>query len=209
MDELFKLSIVSRINQDIETFSQWITELQVAIDGYEAIINSLPDNEFTALVKRVLTATVNDFKARQTLLQAVIDQLEDLKKKFDDRSRATGIIFLNESGEEITKMDIQIDKNKNASIKIVDKGGNDAKVDGLPVWELDAEFAALEVAADGMSAKLVPTGKIGVATLKVKADADMGEGVEELAAELELAFLPGKAVGILLSVTDAEVPAEG
>jgi hypothetical protein len=55
-----------------------------------------------------------------------------------------------------------------------------------------------------MSAKLIPSGALGACDLVVKADADVGAGIEEISGSAQLAFLPGKAVGVLLSLSDEE-----
>lgn len=64
-------------------------------------------------------------------------------------------------------------------LKIVNKAGLPAKVDGLPKWSVDEKLASLVVAEDGMSAVITALAA-GIALVQVTADADLGEGVKEL-----------------------------
>lgn len=205
MRDLFLQSIIISLDATIKEFKERNEVLNDLIAELEALKLRWQESSD---VLAALQVAIERAVTKQALHLEVIEGLEQLKKKYDASPRAARILFFNEEGKEINSMEIQIDKQKKALIKIVDKAGNDAKVDGLAQWELDAEFAVLEVAEDGLSAQLKPTGKLGVASLKVKADADLGEGVEHIEAQAELAFLPGKAVGILLSVSDAEPAVE-
>lgn len=86
------------------------------------------------------------------------------------------------------------------SLAIVDAAGNPAVVDGIPQYEVtDKDAATLEVAEDGMSVVVVPTGKIAKFDLQVKADADLGDGVKELLGTLEIETLSGEAVSMSLT----------
>ena len=78
--------------------------------------------------------------------------------------------------------------------------GNAARVDGAPAWAVTDESAAkLEVAEDGMSAVLTPTGVAATFQVQVKADADLGEGVKELLGSLDVEVLSGEAVSLEIS----------
>lgn len=88
-----------------------------------------------------------------------------------------------------------------ASVAFFDKGGNPAQVDGLPKWGVsDESIASLEVAADGMSAKATAL-KSGSFKFVGTADADLGEGVKQLAFESEeIVVLAGEAVRVQLTL---------
>lgn len=81
------------------------------------------------------------------------------------------------------------------SINPVTAAGNPAKVDGLPVWtSSDEGVITLEVAEDGLSAWAKTVGNLGSAQLIVKADADLGEGIREIIAILDVEVKPAEAV---------------
>ena len=83
------------------------------------------------------------------------------------------------------------------SIKPVTKAGNPAPIDGLPVWSLGCEdHLKLEVSEDGLSAVVSAVGKLGVCQVNVKADADLGEGVEEIVGAVDVEVKAGKAVNL-------------
>lgn len=81
------------------------------------------------------------------------------------------------------------------SIEPKTAAGNPARLDGVPVWSVsDAEFLTLEVAPDGLSAVATTTGKLGVCQIQVTADADLGDGVRELTALLDIQLVAAEAV---------------
>jgi hypothetical protein len=83
------------------------------------------------------------------------------------------------------------------SIKPVTKAGNPAPIDGLPLWSLGCEdHLKLEVSEDGLSVVISSLGKLGVCQVNVKADADLGEGVEEITGTVDIEVKAGKAVNV-------------
>lgn len=88
-----------------------------------------------------------------------------------------------------------------ASVAFFDKGGNAAKVDGLPKWGVsDESVASLKISEDGMSAEATAL-KAGSFKFVGTADADLGEGVKPLAFESEeIVVLAGEAVMVKLSL---------
>ena len=95
------------------------------------------------------------------------------------------------------------DKTAVLSIKPVDAHGHDAPIDGKPEWTVsDPTFATLEVAEDGLSATVLPTGtSIGTFQVSVSVDADLGEGVETLSGLLDVEVVAGKAVNLEISAS--------
>lgn len=90
-----------------------------------------------------------------------------------------------------------------ASVQPVDAKGNPAAVDGVAVWETSEPIlATLEVADDGLSAKIVPTGVLGHVQIRVRADARMGPDVREISGLLEIELVAAEAVS--LNVTAGE-----
>jgi len=83
----------------------------------------------------------------------------------------------------------------------VSKAGNPAPVDGAPKWSVsDETVLTLVVAADGLSCDVVTTGKLGSSQVAVVADADLGEGVTELTATLDVDVKASAAVNLGLDV---------
>ncbi len=82
-------------------------------------------------------------------------------------------------------------------IRVVDKAGNPAIVDGSPSWaSSDEAVATVQAAPDGMTATVVATGALGTAQVSVQADADLGEGVTPLVGVLDVEVVASAAVGL-------------
>lgn len=91
-------------------------------------------------------------------------------------------------------MQLPDDKKVTATASFTDAKGNAAKVDGNPVWGTDRDDL-LKVADNGDgSATIEPVGPLGSAQVTCKADADVGEGVEELTLLGTVEVIAGKAV---------------
>jgi hypothetical protein len=71
------------------------------------------------------------------------------------------------------------DKQKVLTIKPKDARGNDAPIDGAPVWSTsNSELVTLTPSADGLSCTVTPVGPLGTCTISVTGDADLGPGVK-------------------------------
>lgn len=90
------------------------------------------------------------------------------------------------------------DKKATASVSWVDKKGNPALIDGVPVWATsDNTITDLQVAADGLSAVLLG-GLVGNCQISVTADADLGAGTKAVVALLDVQVVAGEAaVGVI------------
>ncbi len=107
-------------------------------------------------------------------------------------------------------MKLKISQNLPVSVTFEDKFGNTAQVDGLPSWAVtDEKLATLEVADDGMSAVVKPTGLAGSFKVQCSADGDLGEGVKSILGELDIDLLPGDATTVDLKAGDpVDAPVE-
>lgn len=85
----------------------------------------------------------------------------------------------------------------------VTSAGNAAKLDGKPTWEQVDGDASVEVSEDGLTATLVSGELPGESNFLVKADADLGEGVEEISESIKLIVTGAKATNLGLSVGEA------
>ena len=106
----------------------------------------------------------------------------------------------------------RIDQSIKFAPGFLDAGGNAVtELGGVPQWNVsDANIATLEVAEDGMSATLTPTGVLGTVQVSLVVDADPDADVEEINATAEVTFKAGKAVFVTLSsqVSDNMLVAE-
>lgn len=88
------------------------------------------------------------------------------------------------------------------SIAITDAEGNPATVQGAPTWESsDTNVATVTPADDGLSAVIssVEGGALGSATVTVRADADLGDGVKEITGEILVDVIASDATGVVLT----------
>lgn len=85
--------------------------------------------------------------------------------------------------------------------------GKPAKVDGAPAWVVISGNAALVVSEDGLSAEVISADDPGDTTVMVKADADLGEGVEEISDTFTVHVVGATAKNLGLSF-GAPVPKE-
>jgi hypothetical protein len=101
---------------------------------------------------------------------------------------------------KVTHMFLKITQKLPVSVAFKDSLGNAAQVDGKPAWAVDnAALATVQVADDGLSAVVVPTGTVGSFKLQVSADADLGEGVKTILGELPIDLVSGEAVAVELT----------
>lgn len=86
------------------------------------------------------------------------------------------------------------------SIKVTDKKGNPASVEGVPEWaSSDDTILTVEAAADGLSAVAKAAGPLGTAQVSVTADADLGTGVTSIIGTQDVEVVAGAAVAIALT----------
>jgi hypothetical protein len=116
------------------------------------------------------------------------------------------ILSLTKDGEykKVDKMFLKASDKLPLKLAVKDKYGNKAELDGKPQWALTNEsVGSLVVSDDGMSAEFSPNGVSSAFKVQVSADADLGEGVKSLLAELELEVLAGEAVSLELSAGES------
>lgn len=80
--------------------------------------------------------------------------------------------------------------------------GRPARLDGVPGWaSSDTNVVSLVIAPDGLSADVVSVGP-GTAVVQVSADADLGPGVRELTATLDVTVIEAEAATMALEAGD-------
>jgi len=118
-------------------------------------------------------------------------------RQLPQKSTATFSLHANGGNMRLVLTDIQ---QVVLDIKPVTAAGNPAPVDGTPTWDLsDQTLGTLNVAADGLSATFVTSGKLGSAQINVTADADMGEGVKTISGMLEFEVVASEAASLGIS----------
>jgi hypothetical protein len=88
------------------------------------------------------------------------------------------------------------DKKVKVQVKYVDSKGNTARVDGDVQWESsDDEVASVGVLqGETTKAEVIPGDKLGQAQITATADADLGEGKQEIIATMNVIVVAGSAV---------------
>lgn len=98
-------------------------------------------------------------------------------------------------------MMLPIDKKLvGCTVSYVDAAGNAAVVDGVPVWATDRpDLLTLVPSEDGMSCDITPAGLLGIGQITISADADIGDGVQELITLGSIECVAGEAVSGVLN----------
>lgn len=97
-------------------------------------------------------------------------------------------------------MQIKAGNKVKISIDPKDSYGNKARIENT-VWTLsDPSLGSMEPSTDGNSVTFSSIGKVGEAVIEVAADADLTEGVRNIAGSLTLEIQPGEAVDLGLFV---------
>lgn len=86
--------------------------------------------------------------------------------------------------------------------------GRPAALDGKPTWEIVSGESTIDVDEDGKSALLVSSDDPGDTQILVKADADLGEGVEEISDIIKLTVQGARAASLGLTVGTPEAKPE-
>lgn len=115
-------------------------------------------------------------------------------KAEDSRGRAVTIEF--EERREIEMLTMTDTQQAEVTLKVKDKSGRPASVEGVPLWEVapagSEMVASVKPSASGMSATII--GRLpGDCQIRVTADADMGEGVSPIIGILDVAISGGPA----------------
>ena len=97
------------------------------------------------------------------------------------------------------RMELVITDSQQFKLEIqpVDKAGNPGTLASEPVWSAsDPTILTVVPAADGMSAVVSATGKLGTAQVHVTAEGDPTPGVDTITGTLGVQVIGGKAVAL-------------
>lgn len=104
----------------------------------------------------------------------------------------------------MTEIKITNAQKVKVTLNPVSQSGKPVELDGTPSWSVQSGDSTVEPAEDGKSAYLISSDVPGVTEIVVTADADLGEGVEEIAAGVILTVEGEKATSLGLEVSPAE-----
>lgn len=149
---------------------------------------------------------IHKISKRLRILEGVVKILseEKIRLKFSVKfTDVNGQIIIKEDVRMVTLLDNQklaITKIEATSVK-----GNPAVIDGVPTWSIsDDTLLSLEVAGDSLSAIVHVVGPVGNAQVMAKADADTGEGIEEITGIMDIEILASKAASLTLTAGTPE-----
>ena len=109
---------------------------------------------------------------------------------------------------EMLQTTFTTDQQQLVTLEVRTDSGKPAKIDGVISWEvLDGSSAYVLPSESGKLAKLIANDEPGVTTIRASADADLGEGVEQITLDIEVTVTEVKASqigGIFGEITDKE-----
>jgi len=146
-----------------------------------------------------LSAIKTQLDKQEQTLQEILEAVQPLP--------AVGFTFRYEVDGVTQEIPIEMTNSQQltASITPVDKKGNPAPIDGIPVWaSSDETILTVEAASDGLSATVKAVGPTGTAKVSVTGDADLGTGVQPIFGESDpISVTPGAAVGFKMTLGPA------
>lgn len=154
-------------------------------------------------------ATVNEFLLPIALSVVLVALAWMLRDKF----RARRVHFEWAVGPAVNKqqkgrnvLEITITNEQKVKVTLTPKtgGGKPAQLDGTPSWTVSSGDSTLEASADGLSATLVSSDTPGETIFVVEADADLGEGVENITDAIKLTVQGARAASLGLSAGTPE-----
>lgn len=129
-------------------------------------------------------------------IQVVLRDIKSLLKPVEQKAVVLELYEVIDGELRRAKMVKQsIEEVKKYKVVARDKAGNEAALDGAAEISMTSDLADIIHNEDG-SFDVAPKGPIGAAKLQLKADALIGEGVEEIFGEEDFEFVAGKAVSI-------------
>lgn len=160
---------------------------------YDAILASL-----------VRLATKRDLRMVENRLANLITKgTRPTQVRFD---WAVSLVETKTKPEPKGPMELKITSEQMVRVKLTPKTdtGRPAKLDGKPAWEVISGDSKIEVDEDGLGANLVSADLPGDTEIIVRADADIGEGVEEISDIIKLSVVGATAKNLGLTA-DAPV----
>ncbi len=140
----------------------------------------------------------------ETVLKLILEAVRKLSTGCATGRRTGGFGFI--VGQPKTKhknmpLELKITNEQQIAVTLTPKTdtGKPAKLDGAPTWSTVSGNSAVNVSADGLSATLVSSDDPGDTEVLVKADADLGEGIEEISDVIKLSVVGATAKNLGLT----------
>lgn len=104
-------------------------------------------------------------------------------------------------------LEIKITNEQKVTVTLTPKtdAGKPAKLDGAPTWTIVSGDSTLVASADGLSAVLTSADDPGDTEILVKADADLGDGIEEVSDIVKLSVIGASAKNLGLTAGTPEL----
>lgn len=156
---------------------------------------------------RIFVAILAELKRQTELLERQLDLLDRILTALEPPA-AVGFRFdvtvEGQTTQGATQITMTNSQQATATIKPVDKKGQPAPVDGVPVWaSSDETIITVTPSTDGMSAVVAAVGPLGAAKVSVTADADLGPGTSAIFGSLDVTITQGQAVGFTITLGPA------
>jgi len=143
---------------------------------------------------------LHELRALAEVASDTLDELRVLAKDFRPEKPKgwfdyrIGLVQTKTKGNNMP-LTIQLENTQQIKVLLTPRNlkGKPAKVQGAPVWEVESGDSTLVAADDGLSALLVTSDTAGDTVYVVKADADLGEGVETIEDRVTLTVSEPKA----------------
>lgn len=102
---------------------------------------------------------------------------------------------VNKNQDNPMPLEIKITNEQKIKVTLTPKtdAGKPAQLDGVPTWEVISGDSTVVAEPDGLSATLVSSDTPGDTQILVKADADIGAGIEEISDVIKLSVVGASA----------------
>ncbi len=160
----------------------------------------------TAEILKVTKATlvkVDQIQAEQVEQRAILEKILATVTPLPAAKILFKVDIEGQISEGVTNATMTNSQQLTATIQPVDKKGQPAPVDGIPVWaSSDETIITVTPADDGLSAVVAAVGPLGAAKVSVTADADLGAGTAAIFGTLDVTITQGQAVGFKITTSD-------
>ncbi len=107
-------------------------------------------------------------------------------------------------------MEVRLTNEQKVTVTLTPKtdAGKTAKLDGKPTWEVIDGNSTVAPSEDGLSAVITSADDPGDTQVLIKADADIGEGIEEISDVLKVSVVgaAAKNLGITVGTPELKTP---
>jgi len=161
------------------------------------------DNRIERLLEGIQTALAATERANQQRHDELLAALRQRRKRVSFGFK----VGVPQPKDNNMPLELKITNEQKINVTVTPRTdtGKPAKLDGSPSWTVVSGNSQVVVAEDGLSADLVSSDEPGDTIVVVKADADLGEGVEEISDSITLSVIGATAKNLGLSA-GAPVP---